>query len=245
VTTEPDMENLLASIRKAINSDLSESSQLSRFAPPPAQPFKGSMQELRVKFENNLAKANDAANDIAELRSKINRNRTADAIIEPSQSHAPSAPVSPPRNGFAAILAGDLAARGPTARPVPAEPPPSLRPTLQEREPSLQTYDEPEATGTGASWHEEEQSYLPVVHEGYADYQAEPLMSERPAMVAKESFNQLADTLMARALGERSIEDMTQDLLRGMLKNWLDAHLPNLVERLVREEIERVARRGR
>ena len=50
---------------------------------------------------------------------------------------------------------------------------------------------------------------------------------------------------MARALGERSIEDMTQDLLKGMLRNWLDAHLPSLVEKLVREEIERVARRGR
>jgi hypothetical protein len=38
---------------------------------------------------------------------------------------------------------------------------------------------------------------------------------------------------------------MTRDLLRGMLKHWLDANLPGLVERLVREEIERVARRGR
>jgi len=30
-----------------------------------------------------------------------------------------------------------------------------------------------------------------------------------------------------------------------MLKQWLDEHLPSMVERLVREEIERVARRGR
>jgi cell pole-organizing protein PopZ len=29
-----------------------------------------------------------------------------------------------------------------------------------------------------------------------------------------------------------------------MLKQWLDENLPSLVERLVREEIERVARRG-
>ncbi len=65
------------------------------------------------------------------------------------------------------------------------------------------------------------------------------------ADAANSSFNQLADTLMARALGERSIEDMTQDLLRGMLRSWLDAHLPSLVEKLVREEIDRVARRGR
>ena len=34
-------------------------------------------------------------------------------------------------------------------------------------------------------------------------------------------------------------------MLRGMLKQWLDDNLPKLVERLVREEIERVARHGR
>jgi uncharacterized protein len=33
-------------------------------------------------------------------------------------------------------------------------------------------------------------------------------------------------------------------VLRPMLKSWLDEHLPQVVERLVREEIERVARRG-
>jgi len=50
---------------------------------------------------------------------------------------------------------------------------------------------------------------------------------------------------MARATGDRGLEDMTRDLLRGMLKTWLDDNLPDLVERLVRDEIERVARRGR
>ena len=32
--------------------------------------------------------------------------------------------------------------------------------------------------------------------------------------------------------------------LRPLLKEWLDAHLPPLVERLVRTEIERVVGRG-
>jgi uncharacterized protein len=34
-------------------------------------------------------------------------------------------------------------------------------------------------------------------------------------------------------------------MLRGLIKQWLDANLPTLVEELVREEIERVARKGR
>jgi uncharacterized protein len=243
VTSEPDMESLLASIRKAIDSDMGENPQPQAFAPAPLTPLKGSMRELRMKFEDDLSKARDSSNDILELRNRVNRNRTADAIAEPVQRY--SAPILPPRNGFAAILAGDLAARDPSPRPEPIAEPPYLRPTLQEFEPPVQDYQEPEADGNDTAWEEEEQAYLPVVHDGYEEYPPEPLMSDQSALAANESFNQLAETVMARALGERSVEDMTEDLLRGMLKNWLDAHLPSLVERLVREEIERVARRGR
>jgi cell pole-organizing protein PopZ len=59
------------------------------------------------------------------------------------------------------------------------------------------------------------------------------------------AFNRLAQVLLNRSGDGQSLEDMTQNLLRGMLKQWLDANLPGVVERLVREEIERVARRGR
>jgi cell pole-organizing protein PopZ len=40
----------------------------------------------------------------------------------------------------------------------------------------------------------------------------------------------------------RTLEDLVQDMLRPMLKGWLDEQLPALVERLVRAEIERVSR---
>ncbi|MBX9457335.1 MAG: DUF2497 domain-containing protein [Rhizobium sp.] len=43
----------------------------------------------------------------------------------------------------------------------------------------------------------------------------------------------------------RSYDDIAADLLRPMLQEWLDENLPTLVERLVREEIERVARGNR
>jgi cell pole-organizing protein PopZ len=245
VTSEPDMENLLASIRKAIDSDIGQNTKPQSFASAPLTPLKGTTRELRMKFENDLAKSKASSEDILELRNRINRNRTADAIVEPLQRHPPAAPAASSRSGFAAILAGDLAARGTSPRAEPVAEPPYLRPTLQESEPPVQNYQAPEDFDAQAAWGAEEQSYLPVVHDGYGDYAPEPLMSDQPALAANESFSQLADTLMARALGERSIEDMTQDLLRGMLRNWLDAHLPSLVERLVREEIERVARRGR
>jgi len=40
----------------------------------------------------------------------------------------------------------------------------------------------------------------------------------------------------------RSFEEIAEEMMRPMLQDWLDNNLPVLVERLVREEIERVAR---
>jgi cell pole-organizing protein PopZ len=44
--------------------------------------------------------------------------------------------------------------------------------------------------------------------------------------------------------GGPSIEDVVREEIRPILKDWLDAHLPPLVERLVRAEIERVINRA-
>ena len=41
-----------------------------------------------------------------------------------------------------------------------------------------------------------------------------------------------------------TIEDLVREEMRPLLKEWLDTHLPPLVERLVRAEIERVVSRG-
>jgi cell pole-organizing protein PopZ len=54
------------------------------------------------------------------------------------------------------------------------------------------------------------------------------------------SFGALNTTMMLQESGV--IEDGVKELLRPMLKQWLDDNLPGIVERLVRQEIERVAR---
>ena len=65
------------------------------------------------------------------------------------------------------------------------------------------------------------------------------LSAEAGAQVAK-SFSELAAVF--NGMERRSLEDMAGDMLRPMLQEWLDDNLPTLVERLVREEIERVSR---
>lgn len=42
---------------------------------------------------------------------------------------------------------------------------------------------------------------------------------------------------------DRAIEDHLRAMLRPMLREWLDTHLPGIVERLVQGEIARIARR--
>lgn len=45
--------------------------------------------------------------------------------------------------------------------------------------------------------------------------------------------------------GETSLEGMARDMLRPMLAQWLDAHLPDIVERMVKAEISRIAGKKR
>jgi uncharacterized protein len=68
---------------------------------------------------------------------------------------------------------------------------------------------------------------------------AEPLLSTARGAEAAASFATLNHTVFSKSA--RSIEDVVQDMLRPMLQAWLDAHLPTLVERLVRQEIERIS----
>jgi cell pole-organizing protein PopZ len=63
-----------------------------------------------------------------------------------------------------------------------------------------------------------------------------PAVSERVA----QSFGALAQAMDAGP--RRSFDEIAGEMLRPMLQEWLDDNLPTLVERLVREEIERVAR---
>lgn len=67
-----------------------------------------------------------------------------------------------------------------------------------------------------------------------------PLLSPAAGAAVAGAFNELASSMLSD--GGRTIDDLVEDLLRPMLRDWLDDNLPPLVERLVREEIERVSR---
>jgi uncharacterized protein len=273
VNSEPKVEDLLATIRKAIDKDLGDlgsggvgSSMSSQSS---GTLMRGAMREMRVNMGQDFS-SDPASKEIAQLRARINKNRIAESFSQPTMPKLNTQPLlavsAQPKTGFAGILGGDLDPREPRREPAPlppprktyaAPPPPpplNLRPSF-DIEPD---YQQKSLMGNDQQrWqYEDEQVFaepdygqqLPFAPDQYeeAHYEQTPaLISPDTAAAANSAFNQLAESLMTRAMGERSVEQMTQELLRGMLKQWLDDNLPEMVERLVREEIERVARRGR
>ena len=95
----------------------------------------------------------------------------------------------------------------------------------------------------------------PSAHPGVSEAIAEPapardaqppaieergLLSAATTAAVDAAFDSLARTAQARS--GRTVEELVSELLRPMLKVWLDENLPEMVERLVRAEIERVSR---
>jgi uncharacterized protein len=66
------------------------------------------------------------------------------------------------------------------------------------------------------------------------------LLSATTSAAVDSAFNSLANTVLVQ--NARTLEDLVREMLRPMLKAWLDDNLPGLVERMVRAEIERVSR---
>ncbi|MGE4250849.1 MAG: DUF2497 domain-containing protein [Parvibaculaceae bacterium] len=232
---EPRMEDVLASIRRAIDDNT--------YGPAQDRPG-GSMVDFRVKFD---APANQ------ETRGR--------------RGHEPASPVASSQSqGFAGILAGkksygEISPPRETFKPREPVPRQSEPVAAQSHDGGQNLYEgyygaqveddaEPAPEAHRAPPSASPSRYLPLPPPAIGAHrqsvpQAEGLMSDASSEATQAAFGRLAETLTRRALGERPIADVTQELLRGMLKQWLDDNLPKLVERLVREEIERVVRRPR
>lgn len=105
-------------------------------------------------------------------------------------------------------------------------------------EPQPEMLDEPEE--------EPEESYTSEPTLG-ASALAEAIGHEQPRLLSPQADASVASAFASLenfvlSTHSRTLEDLVSEMLRPMLKGWLDANLPQLTERLVREEIERVTR---
>jgi cell pole-organizing protein PopZ len=69
------------------------------------------------------------------------------------------------------------------------------------------------------------------------------IVSAATAASGISSFGQLSRSVRSNRPGI-TVEQLAEELMRPMLRQWLDENLPDMVERLVRREIERMARAG-
>lgn len=70
------------------------------------------------------------------------------------------------------------------------------------------------------------------------------LVSKSTEAHAASAFGSLTSSLLVPK-SDRTLEDVTRDLLRPLLQAWLDENLPGIVEEQVRMEVERISRQGR
>lgn len=80
----------------------------------------------------------------------------------------------------------------------------------------------------------------PLTLTGELDQSLTPIISEQASLSVTKSFQQLEALFASKDLPP--VGETVEQLLKPMLQDWLDNNLPTVVERLVRAEIERVAR---
>ncbi|CAK0748577.1 conserved hypothetical protein [Azospirillaceae bacterium] len=88
-------------------------------------------------------------------------------------------------------------------------------------------------------------------------FRAEPspdsnfLISPQPAAMATAAFSQLTNRLQTDRFGSmpigvgRTVEELIIEVLRPMLRDWLDQNLPSLVESMVKSEIDKIVKQSR
>lgn len=242
---EPSMEEILASIRRIIADDEAKPSSAEKAAPAAGKPA--------------------AMSDIPPSKVAPPKPAAAKPAPPPPPPAAPTAAAAPApassagnsQDDIDALLAGLDQATSPeevrAAEPeLEAEPDPEPEPEVLELtdemalpEPLPPPPPKPSFRKVEAR-DELEFSEAPRPASRYPAYDApppppqQPILSSSTVSAVESAFNALAHTVLSN--NARTLEDLVKEMLRPMLKSWLDDNLPGLVERIVKAEIERVSR---
>ena len=71
----------------------------------------------------------------------------------------------------------------------------------------------------------------------------EPLLDEQAAGHSRQAFEQLQTVAATTPPAGNPLEDMIREMLRPLLKQWLDEHLPAMIDEHVKREIARITGR--
>lgn len=256
---EPSMEEILASIRRIIADD-----DAVKNAPPAAEVAKPVKAPVAAAAKPSPAPAKVAPSPTAAnapsapAASTVNSQDDIDALFATfdaappaPEPEPPRPPPSPPRAAFeaAAPKSADILDLTEEMR-TPAPPPPVFRKV--EPQSDVVFTEDPEETDLAPEPPPPPRP-RPVDRPKAENVRASPpepsfdelakhpqLLSSSTKAAVDSAFNALAQTVLVQ--NARTLEDLVREMLRPMLKSWLDENLPQMVERLVRAEIERVSR---
>lgn len=214
-SSEPSMEEILASIRRIIADDnASKSTQHDMEAPKAAPPVAPVPAAAATPPEPNLAGIRAAAR--VDGGGADVEDQAAD-ILDLTESMAPA-----PSQSTSGVAAGAAL---------------QFRKSGGHADVSLEEAGEKSPAGLVA----EPLGPSTAAPDRRGDYDQPPrLLSSKTRAAVDSAFNALAQTVLVQ--NGRTLEDLVREMLRPMLKSWLDDNLPGMVERLVRAEIERVSR---
>jgi cell pole-organizing protein PopZ len=239
---EPSMEEILASIRRIIADDEakpaekaaspapSASSASSGAAPPVAKPAV--MTEI-LPSAIAAAKATPAKAPVPNpAPAASNSQDDIDAMLAGLDAATSEAEVRPPLpDGDVFELTDEMAL--PDPQPAPFR--------TVEPEDDLE-FSEAAAASAPPRAQRQPAFEPPPLYESPAAPPQPPqqILSRSTVSAVESAFNTLANTVLSN--NARTLEDLVREMLRPMLKSWLDDNLPGLVERIVKAEIERVSR---
>jgi uncharacterized protein len=243
---EPSMEEILASIRRIIADD--EAKPPAETAAAPAMPERSAAAAPAGKppVMNDIPPSAIPAAQAAVAK-------TASPPVDsapPPAAPAPAPAASSSQDDIDALLNGlDEATSAEEIRsPLPdgevfeltdemAVPSPPPQPAFHRIDPE----DDLEFTESVASRAVHRQpAFEPPPFEIPAAPPPQQMLSRSTVSAVESAFNSLANTVLSN--NARTLEDLVKEMLRPMLKSWLDDNLPGLVERIVKAEIERVSR---
>ncbi|MGP0091348.1 MAG: PopZ family protein [Xanthobacteraceae bacterium] len=225
---EPSMEEILASIRRIIADD--DSTKPPGKAPEPAKPAPPRPAAVPARAPAPAARPAAAprpapppapAADAPGMNQDDIDAMLAGLDAEVEQKPAP-ANGSKPTTGEILDLTESMAAPAPPSAPVAPEPPASFR-----------NVDTRVDARSDVMFKEPAPAERPAATD-------RALLSASTSAAVDSAFNTLAESVLVQ--NARTLEDLVREMLRPMLKAWLDDNLPGLVERMVRAEIERVSR---
>ena len=191
-----------------------------------------SMEEILASIRR-IIEDSDTARKVADADIPPAAHDPAASDVNQFRNELHSAPSDTLRAGPRFLAMPERVTSSPAFPERPAAPPQAAAEPVHDEvdmEDGLLMDDEFDAAETAPSFAPPAENHNPK----------QAIISDVASRQVAASFGELSEAFAATR--RKSFDEVAEEMMRPMLQDWLDNNLPTLVERLVREEIERVAR---